>query len=467
MSQEPGAAGLHLDRSTAPATSASRPAAVHEQSLLAISWPVMITLAVGISGPIIDSWFLSRVSDDAAAGVGATLPVFVLLQTMLNALGQAGAGVAGQYLGAGRPRLAAATFTLMVSLLACGGLALGALLSLSSPWVVYVLGLRGGIAGYSVEFLRIIGAGFVGRALIAGLTNLLAARGLTRWNLGVSIVIVWLNVIFNMLLVGRLFGLPCLGVQGVAMATVLSWGIVSLATLALVIRRLGFHPSWLLLFLGWKRVLRHLVRIGVPSAIEPVAYQLFQVALASQVVRLGTFALTARVYAANLANLPVLFSYGLGFGAQILVSHLVGARDYATANRRLKAAVAWGASLSFVTSLVLAACGHGLLGLFSRDPGIVALGALLLWVDVLVQPAKAANIAITFSLRASGDSRFPAIVGSTLMWTVGIGSAFTLAFGVGWGVIGIWLGMAVDEWTRAAVNGWRWRSGAWRSKGVT
>ena len=45
---------------------------------------------------------------------------------------------------------------------------------------------------------------------------------------------------------------------------------------------------------------------------------------------------------------------------------------------------------------------------------------------------KAANIAITFSLRAAGDSRFPAIVGSTLMWTVGLGAALTLAFGVGW-----------------------------------
>lgn len=467
MSPESRVVGRTVDRSSSTPTSTPRPAAVHEQSLLSISWPVMITLAVGISGPIIDAWFLSRVSDDAAAGVGATLPVFVLLQTMLNALGQAGAGVAGQYLGARRPRLAEATFTLMISLLVCGGLVLGALLSVSSPWVVYALGLRGAVAGHSVEFLRIIGAGFVGRALIAGLTNLLAARGLTLWNLGVSMAIVGLNVLFNMLLVGRLFGLPCFGVQGVAVATILSWGLVSLGTLAWVVHRLGFHPSWMLLALGWKRILRHLVRIGVPSAAEPIAYQLFQVALASQVVRLGTFSLTARVYAANLANLPVLFSYGLGFGAQILVSHLVGAQDFETAHRRLKAAVAWGAGLSLASSILIAASGHWLLGLFSRDAGIVALGALLLWIDVLVQPAKAANIAITFSLRASGDSRFPAIVGSTLMWTVGIGAAFGLAFGAGWGVAGLWLGMAIDEWIRAVVNGWRWRSGAWQSKGVT
>jgi Na+-driven multidrug efflux pump len=426
----------------------------------------MITLAVGISGPIIDSWFLSRVSDDAAAGVGATLPVFVLLQTMLNAMGQAGASIAGQYLGARRPRLADATFTLMISLLACGGLVLGALLSLS-PRGWCALGLRGEIAGHSVEFLRIIGAGFVGRALIAGLTNLLAARGLTLWNLGVSIAIVGLNVLFNMLLVGRLFGLPCFGVQGVALATVLVVGNRQPGHAGL-----GGAPA---------RFSSLVVASGPGLEAHSAPPCSHRGALGGRAHRLPAFSSGAgqpgrsprhvRPHRARVRRQPGQPSCSLqlwtGIRRPDLGFALVGARDFATAHRRLKAAVAWGAGLSFVSSLVLAASGHWLLGLFSRDAGIVALGALLLWVDVLVQPAKAANIAITFSLRAAGDSRFPAIVGSTLMWTVGIGSAFALAFGAGWGVAGIWLGMAIDEWTRAVVNGWRWKSGAWQSKGVT
>jgi Na+-driven multidrug efflux pump len=160
----------------AQSASAGTPVPVHAQSLLSISWPVMITLAAGISGPMMDSWFLSRVSDDAAAGVGATLPVFVVLQTVIVALAQAGASVAGQYLGARRLRLAEATFALMLTLLACGGVVLGAGLCVAAPLVVRGLGLDGAIAGYSTEFLRIIGAGFVGRALLAALTNILAAR---------------------------------------------------------------------------------------------------------------------------------------------------------------------------------------------------------------------------------------------------------------------------------------------------
>jgi Na+-driven multidrug efflux pump len=255
-------------------------------------------------------------------------------------------------------------------------------------------------------------------------------------------------------------------VEGVAISTVLSWAIVAMGTLGFVVKALDFRPTWLTLALGWRRVLRHIGRIGIPSVIEPIAYQLFQVALASQIVRLGTLSLTSRVYAANLANLPVLFSLGLGVGAQILVAHLVGARDFATADRRLKTALAWGASLSVAASLLLALFGKSVMGLFTKDLAIVTLGSTLLWIDVVVHPAKAANIIITYSLRASGDSRFPAVVGSTLMWTVGLGSALGLAFGAGWGVVGIWVGMAIDEWVRAVSNAWRWRTGIWRSKGV-
>jgi Na+-driven multidrug efflux pump len=460
MSEEAGARDLSFHPGVA------RPLAVHEQSLLSISWPVMITHLVGISGPLLDSWFLSRISDQAAAGVGATLPVFMVLQTVLNAMGQAGAGIAGQYLGARRPRLAQATFALMLSLLAGGGIALGACLALASPLVVWALGLRGPVAGHAVEFLQIIGAGFVGRGLLSGLTNLLAARGLTRWNLGGSVAVIALNFMFNLLLVGRLFGLPCLGVQGVAVATVLSWGLVGMGLLAMVVRRLGFRPSWLLLTLGRKRVLAHMGRIGLPSAVEPISFQLFQVVLVSQVVSLGNTALTARVYAANLANLPVIFSMGLGFGVQILVAHLVGARDFHTAHHRLKSAVVWGALLTLLTSALVAASGRWLLGQFTGEGAILVLGTSLLWIDVLVQPAKAANIALSFSLRAAGDSRFPAVVGTTMMWTVGLGASLGLAFGAGLGIVGIWLGMAVDEWTRAVANGWRWRSGVWQKKGV-
>jgi MATE family, multidrug efflux pump len=343
---------------------------------------------------------------------------------------------------------------------------LGACLSLGAPVIVMGLGLQGEIGEHAIQFLRIIGAGFGMRALQSVLVNILAARGLTSWNLWGSLGVVGGNAALNAVLVKGWGWFPALGVMGVAISTVTTWTVVGLVMLLLMRRHGIFMPSGVLLALGRRRILGHLVRIGGPSMAEPIAYAFSQVVLASQVARLGTLSLTARVYAANLANFPVIFSYGLGFGAQILVAHLVGAGRHDEADRRLRSALGWGCGLAFSTALLSALCGRWSLGTFTADAAVIALGARLLWVDFLLQPGKAANVALTFSMRAAGDSRFPAVVGTAMMWSVGLGASLALAFGARWGVVGIWAGMAIDEWSRALVNWRRWKGGAWKTKGV-
>jgi Na+-driven multidrug efflux pump len=296
--------------------------------------------------------------------------------------------------------------------------------------------------------------------------NILAARGLTRWNLWGSVFALSLNALLNALF---LFGPEALrghGTSGVALATVLSWAATALGLLALVSRRLGYHPRWHDVAVGWKQALGPLLRIGLPSTVEPISYQLFQVALASQVARQGETALKARVYAMTFANIPVIFSYGPGFAAQILTAHLVGAGREDEADRRLRGALAWAVGGSFAAALAVAATARWTLPAYTADLAVVALGARLLLIDAVLQPAKAVNIAVTFSLRAAGDSKFPAWVGTGLMWSLGLGLSLGLCRGAGWGVAGIWAGMAADEWIRGGFNLWRWGSGRWRGKGV-
>ena len=53
-----------------------------------------------------------------------------------------------------------------------------------------------------------------------------------------------------------------------------------------------------------------------------------------------------------------------------------------------------------------------------------------------------------------------------MMWTLGVGSALFLAFVLDLGIIGLWLGMACDEFYRSIVNYIRWRKGRWQTLGV-
>jgi putative MATE family efflux protein len=432
-----------------------------ERSLFSLAWPVSMTLAVGISQPALDMWFLARVSDSAAAGVGAMIPVFAALMILLNTLGQAGSSVAGQFLGAKKRRLAKATFAFLQTLLVVLGVVLGLIMVFLAGPITAAMGLSGEIQEHGALFLQVLGCGMGGRALWTAMINILASQGLTSWNLWGSVLALGSNALLNVLFLQ--FGM---GTYGVALATILSWLLVSIALLVVLSRKLSYHPHWVDLKLGYRKALAPLVRIGLPATVEPISFQLFLVVLGSQVVRLGVLPLTARVYASTLANIAVIFSYGPGFAAQILTAHLVGAGNEDEADRRLKHATKWACLGALIAAVLVAATARWTLGAFTADAAVIALGVQLLWIDVLVQPAKAANIALTFSMRAAGDSKFPAIVGSTLMWTSGLGLSLGLCFGLGWGVIGIWAGMACDEWIRAAVNAWRWKSGRWRGKGV-
>ena len=85
-------------------TESSSPSAsvVMNKGLFGVAWPLFISLALSISLNFVDSFFLSRISDDAAAAGGALLPLLGSMIVMFSAVGQAGSSVAAQHLGARR-----------------------------------------------------------------------------------------------------------------------------------------------------------------------------------------------------------------------------------------------------------------------------------------------------------------------------------------------------------------------------
>lgn len=269
----------------------------------------------------------------------------------------------------------------------------------------------------------------------------------------------------NYIFLEGLFGLPKMGVYGVALATGISWGLASFM-LWLVLRFKIRHKTNRRDLVRSRIILPDWIRIGLPAAAEPISFQLFQVFITAMVVYVGTTAITARVFAGNFSAVSCILGIGLGSGNQILVAHLVGAHEYDRASEKIKRTFIIGSISGLIFSIAVALCGEHLIGIFSKDPEVIRLGCICLWCDVALQPFKAVNFIITSSLRAIGDSKFPAIVGSAMMWTLGVGTALFLAFGLKLGLAGLWLGMASDEFYRSIANFWRWKSGRWKTKAV-
>lgn len=438
---------------------------VKDRSLLSLSWPLIFTFAVNMIQPMMDSWFLSRTSEEAAAGVGALMPVLAALFTAINAFAQAGASIASQFMGAEQNSHARSTKTMVLF----GSLALGVALTLIiiplSGHIPLWMGLQGNPVIYAQQFMSVVAFGFAFRALQSSLTAFVATHGLTVWNLIGNIITIVSNAAMNYIFLEGLFGLPKMGAKGVGLATALSW-LISSVILWCVLRYKIQHKTHRRDLKRSRAILPDWVRIGLPAAAEPISFQLFNVFITAMVAHIGTLAMTARVFAGNFAALSVILGIGLGNGNQILVAHLVGAKEYDTANKRVHQTILISMISGLLLSIIMALCGTHLIRIFTDNPDVIALGQMCLWCDVAVQPFKAVNFVITTSLRASGDSKFPAFVGSGMMWTLGVATALILAFVLDLGLPGLWLGMAADEFYRSIVNYYRWRSGKWKSKAV-
>jgi len=213
--------------------------------------------------------------------------------------------------------------------------------------------------------------------------------------------------------------------------------------------------------------LRRILHIGVPSAMEPLSYQCMQMVINGLIVSWGPVALAARVYVLNLVMVTtVLWAFAFGIGTQIAVAHRAGAGDFEDADRQLRRAVAFSVIGNLVLSSILVLFRHRLLSPFTSDPAIQRLASSLFVVGILVETGRAGNIVVGGALRSSGDARYASAVAITAMWCIGLPACFLFGRTFGLGLVGIWLGFALDEITRAILNYRRWRSGRWREFGI-
>jgi len=102
-----------------------------------------------------------------------------------------------------------------------------------------------------------------------------------------------------------------------------------------------------------------------------------------------------------------------------------------------------------------------LMSLFSDDPEIIRLGASVLLLSILLETGRTLNIVIINSLRASGDAKYPVYIGLISMVGMSLPLGYFFVFHMNLGLAGIWLAIAADEWTRAVIVFFRWKSRTW------
>jgi len=297
--------------------------------------------------------------------------------------------------------------------------------------------------------------------LIATLSAIIRSYGNTRITMYISVGMNILNIIGNSIFLYGLLGAPKMGVTGVAIATVISQAVGVVAMLIVMLTGLNQKFSFRdLVPLPWE-ILRDILKIGLPSAGEGIAYEASQLTITRIITVLGKVALTTRVYTLNIMYFVMVFSVAVGQGTQIVVGHLVGAGDNEKAYKTCIKSLRYAVVVAIILAGIVSFFSEQLLGIFTDDRAIIEMGSKLLLIAVILEPGRVFNIVIINSLRAAGDARFPVIMGIISMWGIGVLLSYFLGVACGLGLIGVWIAFASDEWFRGIAMLLRWRSRVW------
>jgi putative MATE family efflux protein len=437
----------------------------HQLKVLTV--PVFIEIALVMMLGAVDTIMLSRYSDNSVAAVGLDNQLMSLVFLVYQFFSMGAAIICAQYIGAGfRKRLVQVVgMALVVNLLI--GLAMSALLFFFAEQLLLLMGVRQELMADALVYLRLTGALSFFQALSLTFSASLRSAGKVTYPMVVTAIVNVVNIIGNYALIFGRLGCPQLGVEGAAIATAASRAV---ATVLLGIIHFRKHiPSFPVRYfrpVPWLE-LRNLLFIGIPAMSENISYNLSQVVVTYFINQISNEALATRTYCANIIMFVYLFCLSITQGGDILVGHLVGKHHHQAAYLLGNYFLRWSMIITLTGSAVLAVFGRDIIAAFTDNEEIIAMGVWVFVVDWFLEIGRTSNIFATSTLRATGDAYYPLMIAIIFNWTVAVGLGYIVGIPLGYGLIGMWIAFALDENIRGVILISRWRSGKWRTKGLT
>ena len=352
-------------------------------------------------------------------------------------------------------------------------IAYGLIFTLPFMWseqILLAIGQDAVVAAMAHDYLVIAAWQMVPALMAMTLKSYLAALEYTAIILWATLGTALMNVVVNYALIFGNFGAPEMGIQGAAIASL----FVTFATVViLVLYGLRKLPQYKLLQNVWKpdgEILRRVFQLGWPIGLTSLAEGGLFTASAIMMGWIGPLDLAAHGIAIQLASLTFMVHLGFSQAATIRAGRALGRGDEANLRRGAKMAIGMSTVFAFATMAVFLLIPEPLIALFI-DPSepekatLLRIGISLLAMAGLFQVVDAVQVLALGLLRGVQDTAVPMVIATISYWVVGLPISYLLAFTLGMGGVGIWLGLVVGLSVAAVLMMWRfWRRSVFLTK---
>lgn len=434
------------------------------KNALKMAWPsVLESFFISLAG-MIDTMMVSAMGTYAVAAVGLTtqakfigLTAFFAINVAVSALVARRRGQEDE-VGANEIFLTA----LVMSIILC------LIISIS---MVYYAGPLMRISGSQSDthapatlYFKIITSGMIFNVIAMVINAAQRGSGNTKiafvTNLTSSIV----NIIFNYLLINGYYGFPKLGIKGAAIATVFG----TFVAMVMSIRSLFHHSSYIRV----KYIIKHhirtqwqtvksIVQFGSTMLVENLAMRVGFLTTAITAANLGTSSFAVHNAAMNIIRIGFALADGMQVAAVALTGYALGQGEREEAITYGHVCQRIGLVISVVVAIVFFFGGESIMGAFFSNPAEIEMGTILTRFMTVIILLQISQIIYGACLRAGGDVKYTLMAGIVSVTFIRTITTLTLVNIFQLGLIGIWIGIFSDQFSRYLFMRHRFKQGKW------
>ena len=436
-------------------------------SVVRLAWPMFVQQLLSMFLGYVDTIMVSHYSDNAVGALGNANQIIGFLLLAFCVISSASGVIISQYLGAGKSSSEMnQIYSLSVAFNVFISLFISLILTFFSRQLLAVIKVPDVMIDDAVSYMKIVSLFLFANAAVGIFSQIFNCNGRTFFGMIVMFVMNILNIAGNyMFLYGPLKSLN-MGIAGVAASTSASHVIGLILCLIFFYKIIGGRFSLKHFIPFPKSLLFKMIKLGIPAAGESFSYTGSVTVIAVFVNMLGPDSVTAKAYCTILTGFSTVFSNSIANAVSIITGHAVGAGRYEYAYKKVMKCLLWAMIITIGVAGVNWIISPYTLSLFTENASIIKIGSGVMLVALFLEIGRVTNYVVIRSMRAAGDILFPVILGIASMWGISIGASWFFGIFCGFGLAGVWMGMAADEIFRAVVVFIRWQKGSWKNRRV-
>ena len=433
-------------------------------ALLRLIIPLVIEQLLLMTVGMADTVMVTTSGEAAVSGVSLVDNINNLIIQVFSALSTGGAVVVSQYLGRQDVDNAkSAAKQLLYAMTALSVLLMAAALLFRQHILALIFGhVEADVMASALVYFLLTAAAYPFMGVYNAGAALFRAMGNSKVSMFCSLIINIINIAVNAVFI---YGFH-MGAAGAGIGT-----LVSRVAAAVIIMALLNHPDHVVRVEGLLRfefrgaIVKRILFIGIPNGLENGMFQAGKLMVLNLITTFGTSAVAANAIANSVAGVVNVPCQALGLAIITVIGQCMGAGETGQAARYTRNLVGASYLCMLVMSTAMFFSAGALVTLFNLTPQACAMAAQVLRVcavgNILFWHM---SFTLPNSLRAAGDAVFTMGVSLCSMFAcrVALSYVFACSWGLGLGLLGVWLAMIADWVVRAVFFLVRYLRGKWK-----